>query len=626
MALSNYYGVTAGAADEATKREQARLKAVAEQNANAANVVQQQLMQQRLLNQTGAGVRPRSTLPAANPAMPDVQTVGGTVTDRSIVSPPAYISGAGIGGERISSMTPSQAGLKPPAAVAATPATPAAAGAGALTPEQVGPIANNIAFGRGWLPQPNQLPIQEVNPEWSQFQQNVQAGRNLYRMDKRLAVLGSDVRGYPEIAGAWNYFTGTPQQGEVIDYRAKAGSWLMSNEALDIVKANPALLDEAERDPIGFYQKYGPESGAAATTGEPTATTTQPAATATETVTPTTSAGVTPTTAGTEVAAETQTVGLEPPPPEPEPGVPEVLTNPRLRAAIPDAQLDYQAQRLAADRQDLLNFYNRQAEQIRASAAAADQRRNAQYENLMVQAREAAVAGNTGYAQTLMNQADALLAEAETSAATVQQSMDDLWVNARETMATNEASILSNQAVIAEREFSQFNNPSRALAMMEAYGFQGAELEDAGNGKFRMRMPSNEPGQFFYVQDDNGKPATFTKQSFVEYFMGTISEDFRLKAQEGRSAAAADARKFQQELDKELFKSALEVDKYLKTEGLKSDKYETKLDETTGTVTYTPKNPLEGLPIIRVAPSLAADGQTTVYKPQVIDVTGLLNR
>lgn len=546
MALSDYYSAAATAAANATDRESARLRAVAEQNQMAANAVQQQLMQQRLLSQTGAGVKPRSTTPTATPELPGVQTVGGPVVDRPIKSAPAPMPAAGLRtGPSGAAITPNmQAAISAvpsniPPLKAAPPPAPTAAGTGVLTPEQVGPIANNIAFGRGWLPQPNQLPIEAIDPNSPQFSQMYQAGKNEYRMDKRLAVLGSDVRGYPELAGAWNFFAGSPQQAEVIDYRAKAGSWLMSNDALEIVKANPALLDEAERDPIDFYKKYGPEGAGAPAAAQPAATATpttaaeQPAATTAGVIPPATATG-----AETETAAAEQPAGLEPPAPAPEPGVPEVLTNPRLRAAIPDAALDYQSQRLAADRQDLLNFYNRQAEQIRASAAAADQRRNAQYENLVVQAREAATAGNTGYAQTLMNQADAILAEAETSAQTVQQSMDKLWVDAREAMATNEADILSNQAVIAEREFSQFNNPSRMLTMMEAYGFQGAELEDAGGGKFRLRMPSTEPGQFFYVQDSSGKPASFTKQSFSEYFMSTISEDFRIKAQERQAAAA----------------------------------------------------------------------------------------
>lgn len=590
MALSDYYSAAASAAATATERENARLRAVAEQNQLASNAVQQQLMQQRLLNQTGAGVKPRSTVPTTNPSLPDVQPVGGPVTDRTIKSAPAPMPAAGL------RTGPSGAAIAPnmQAAISAVPANvpplkaaPTPAPAPALTPaapstrsegaQFISDITGNMQMQGDIKPRVNKI------------------GDTLFKTADPFGT-----------GGLANWMFGSKEQGAANAEMQDAARWYNSGAAGDYFMANPDKLAEAESNPVEFYKALTASTAVAPAAAQPTTAAEQPAAATAGVTPPTTITGTGDTIVNQAAAA----VGLEPPGPAPEPGVPEVLTNPKLRAAIPDAALDYQAQRLAADRQELINLYSRQADQIKASAAAADQRRNAQYDSLMVQAREAATAGNTGYAQTLMNQADALLAQADEAANSVQKSMDDLWLNARETMAANEAEILSNQAVIAEREFSQFNNPSRALAMMEAYGFQGAELEDAGGGKFRMRMPSNEPGQFFYVQDDTGKPASFTKQSFTEYFMSTISEDFRLKAQERKAAADAASLQWARDLQTKNLDAYHEIVKEIMKARATSSDYQDAKEASDGSWIVVPKNP--NLPFIKVSP-VEENGQI-VYK------------
>jgi hypothetical protein len=293
-----------------------------------------------------------------------------------------------------------------------------------------------------------------------------------------------------------------------------------------------------------------------------------------------------------------------------------LLTNPQARAKLSDADLDYRNTGIMDNRNLIINMFNREVGNLQADAARNDQLRVQQYDALMQQAQSATTAGNTGYAQSLINKADALLQEASDAVTTQRQMMDTLQANAQGLLNSNETELLSNQAVIAEREFTVGNNPSRMLSMLEAYGFGGVNLEGMPNGKLRMALPT-EGGGITYFTDQSGKPAEMTKQEFVSFFMGTLSEDIRARQIADQAASAASNLEFQRELEKISFQSYADIQKALADKGVGEQTYDTKVGDD-GSITYTPKDPLSGLPIVLVQPEEGANGMTQ-YRPQFIN-------
>ncbi len=293
-----------------------------------------------------------------------------------------------------------------------------------------------------------------------------------------------------------------------------------------------------------------------------------------------------------------------------------LLTNPQARAKLSDADLDYRNTGIMDNRNLIIDMFNREVGNLQADAARNDQLRVQQYDALMQQAQSATTAGNTGYAQSLINKADALLQEASDAVTTQRQMMDTLQANAQGLLNSNETELLSNQAVIAEREFTVGNNPSRMLSMLEAYGFGGVNLEGMPNGKLRMALPT-EGGGITYFTDQSGKPAEMTKQEFVSFFMGTLSEDIRARQIADQAASAASNLEFQRELEKISFQSYADVQKAL-AEKVDEGSYTVKYNPDTESYEWLPKSP--ELPMLIIKKEIGANGLEQ-YATTVVNAT-----
>ena len=566
MALIDTLGAAQAGAANASASYLTRLKNAQEANRLAANAVQSDMDAANQAARYKAGLRPAYTPAAPMNLKTDVRTPGGDVAQKDIQYYPVRDGQVSL---PLYDAAPVPAGITPPGATPTTPTTPAVPAAGVVPQGKI-----PIGFAEYY---PN-VDVFNPGPDASPLEAGTSAiGNFLYNAPGDVKNVVENIFKKPFV-DAYNWATMKPSQLNELYYRPGA-----TTPAAETAAAETAAAETAAPAPAATETAA---KTAAERSGYETAVY---------------SGGLTPPLESGETA-DMSPVSL--------------MTNPQARAKLSDADLDYRNTGLMDNRNLIIEMFNREVGNLQADAARNDQLRVQQYDALMQQAQSATAAGNTGYAQGLINKADALLQDASDAVTTQRQMMDTLQANAQGLLNSNETELLSNQAVIAEREFTVGNNPSRMLSMLEAYGFGGVNLEGMPNGKLRMALPT-EGGGITYFTDQTGKPAEMTKQEFVSFFMGTLSEDIRARQIADQAASAASSLEFQREMEGKAFQSALDIEKELATKGIGEQTYDTKVGDD-GSITYTPKDPLSGLPVVLIQPEQGANGMTQ-FRPQFIN-------
>lgn len=564
---------------QASVDETNRLAAIAAAEQAASNSVMQR-GQQALQNQRlAAGL----ALPSVNGSTyaqavtPQFQPIGGTAPQTTIQpmrTNPQVIKGGGYN-------LPLYSAAPVPAAPANAPATPAAPTAGVTPPAT-------------------------TKSEWQTSVQDPAAlNRELTNIRNNM-INSADPTRFGDVI---NYFTGTPEKGAALKEFKDAAAWVTTPAAVDFFSKNRDKIAEFTANPVEFYRAYkGQVSTSAASTAQ-----TPAQATGYETaVTPTPTTGVAGVTPPASAAPAADTANFNG---NAQAGVTEDKIDPSLppefqsrnaRMKMTPAENEWRTQRLIADRERTTQALNQNIAAVQQAAQQNAAIRNQRYSYILQQAQVASSSGNTGYAEQLISQADAILQEAADENQSITKTVMDMRQQADDAYRQNDMELWVHQGTLAEQEW-QAGNPSRMVSILEAFG-KPTDIEDAGNGKFRIRHPA-ENGGYVYEKDDNGKLLELSRSGVSDYMMGTISEEY------SKAKAAAEAAQ-RAKLDETNYAALVEINKALALAELDPKKYyEPSTDDQTGAKTYMPKDPNSGNPVVVLTPVKQANGITT-YQTQ----------
>lgn len=542
MALIDTLGAAQRGATAGVQNYGIRLAGAQAANQVASDAVQRELDRQRILRSTGVTPRTASADVFAAQATPEFKPIGGEVTPATVQQKRTNYTGFK---PPIYSAAPVPAGLTPPDATPATPATPRVT---AEEEKRIRAALDPIYLDRFYaLPDAKQEEIRNAVKATGGTYAEVKAV-----MEKYLPTTPrGGIYAYPDV----EVFTPEPGASRWDETLAGIGNFFYNlpgnvSGGVEDVTVNP-IADVW--DWATMPQWTAPAVPAAAETAA-TGTETAAAKTAAERsgyeTTVYSDVGLTPDQRKQQAderkqqayeqqqqADEQQQAVAGLTEDTVDPNLPPEYASRNARMRMTPEGMEWRGQQFMAERESITQAVN-QATQLKQYAyQVGTESRNRQYDNLIAQARDAATAGNTAYAQTLMTQAETILQQADDADIQIRNDMAMIRAEATSAYSKSDMDLWLHQATIAEQEFMRGNNPSRMLSIMEAMG-NPTEIEDAGGGLYRIRHPA-EDGGYIYERDSSGKVLEVPDTGVSDYMMRMISEERAAQDIANQAAAAA---------------------------------------------------------------------------------------